>query len=512
MKNKGITAVILIVISIICIFYINCFALSQNIAFQTMPKENMKVFPTGNGSFILADISDKSYSLYSLDSNNKITQTAIETMNVESAFYAGSNTYLFSSENGFVIIHKIGAEHNIGTFADITLKNEKCITADNSGYIYYIDKRTPNIVRKNSLSGVQLQMFTVSNDIQSLFSYENNVFAKTKNGIINIEKNTNIQCNLPAEPFYFNGNYVYDSNNSIYEFDISSGFKKIIDTDYLSVCADTSGNMYAVKDKKIYNFDKSGIEISYYDIGSNIEKIYSSGYNIMVICGNTAAVLKNQNFTKIPISTEISETNSYYNNETNNNNNNNKNSSSPKNESEIKPESSYNISSNSRQSLPYDTSENNNYNNNYNYNSNSKTEDNSYNSLNYSINSSIYGIGNGYITEIPQGTTAAQLKKNINFGDYKIEFVNHNGKSVSSGTIGTGWKVKFIGNDIKEYAAIINGDITGEGNINSRDISTLASFICGSGNLSNSQLLAADVNFDGICDSSDLYILQDMVN
>ena len=65
--------------------------------------------------------------------------------------------------------------------------------------------------------------------------------------------------------------------------------------------------MYAVKDKKIYNFDKSGIEISYYDIGSNIEKIYSSGYNIMVICGNTAAVLKNQNFTKIPISTEISE-------------------------------------------------------------------------------------------------------------------------------------------------------------------------------------------------------------
>lgn len=111
--------------------------------------------------------------------------------------------------------------------------------------------------------------------------------------------------------------------------------------------------------------------------------------------------------------------------------------------------------------------------------------------------SKIYGL--------PPSTTIAKIKESIECIGYDIQFLDHNGNAKTSGSIGTGGKIIFRRNEIeKTYTVIIFGDLTGEGNINTKDKKLIFSYLLAEGDLSGDYLSAADINHDNIVDLKDL--------
>lgn len=131
-----------------------------------------------------------------------------------------------------------------------------------------------------------------------------------------------------------------------------------------------------------------------------------------------------------------------------------------------------------------------------------------FNGYSGSITSSIYTIDNSNMTisGIANGTTIAAFKSNIKYGSYKVSFKTYDGNSKTSGNVGTGFTVKFSGSDEKRYTLIVPGDLTGEGNVNSRDVKLYMSYLCGETELAFPFTEAFDINGDNQNDTLDLLI------
>lgn len=124
------------------------------------------------------------------------------------------------------------------------------------------------------------------------------------------------------------------------------------------------------------------------------------------------------------------------------------------------------------------------------------------------ITSSVYNIDkkNMIITGIEPGTVISEIKKNINYNGYTLKFINYRGNEVKSGTIGSTARLQFI-RDSKiayEFHVVIFGELTGEGNINSRDINSIYNHLLGKTSLEDYFLMAADTNHDGVVNTLDL--------
>ena len=114
---------------------------------------------------------------------------------------------------------------------------------------------------------------------------------------------------------------------------------------------------------------------------------------------------------------------------------------------------------------------------------------------------------NKLITGISSGTTVAVLKKNISYKGYTLLVKKQDGSIKTTGALGTGMTITFLypGGSIKEeYKVVIYGDITGEGNCNSRDIRLFMSVLLGEETLAFPYNFAADLNQDGMIDATDL--------
>ncbi len=92
------------------------------------------------------------------------------------------------------------------------------------------------------------------------------------------------------------------------------------------------------------------------------------------------------------------------------------------------------------------------------------------------------------------GTTVAKLRKALGISKESFSAYKTDGTKLESGKLGTGMKVKY-NND--EYTIIIYGELTGEGNINSRDLKLSLDFVTGKETPDKIGLLAGDVNSDG---------------
>lgn len=112
---------------------------------------------------------------------------------------------------------------------------------------------------------------------------------------------------------------------------------------------------------------------------------------------------------------------------------------------------------------------------------------------------------------IPLSETISKVKDNLNLNGYNIEFKNYAGKAITSGKLGTG-SVAIFSKDGKtaEFTFIVKGDVTGEGNANSRDVDCMYNHILGKSSLSEINAKAADINNDGVVDTLDLLLLSKM--
>lgn len=129
------------------------------------------------------------------------------------------------------------------------------------------------------------------------------------------------------------------------------------------------------------------------------------------------------------------------------------------------------------------------------------------------ISSDVYRVDSDryYICDIPPQTTVAALKRNMRFDGYNLTLYRDNTVK-KSGNVGTAMTAVFSSaesNDTYELAVI--GDITGEGNRNSRDMNTLLDYLCGAADFNGVYTVAADVNNDGKADVCDAAVLKSMM-
>lgn len=120
------------------------------------------------------------------------------------------------------------------------------------------------------------------------------------------------------------------------------------------------------------------------------------------------------------------------------------------------------------------------------------------NNENESKNRTVNINSDGYITGIESGTTVSNFKKL--FSD-DITVYDKNENEVTNGKIKTGYRAK-ISNVIYEIS--VSGDITGEGNVKSNDVSSLMSYFVKKSDLFGVYLTSADFNNDGNINNKDL--------
>ncbi len=135
------------------------------------------------------------------------------------------------------------------------------------------------------------------------------------------------------------------------------------------------------------------------------------------------------------------------------------------------------------------------------------------NTIDYTVNSKSSGINsleipdslsvrNGkYLCGIKSGTTVTSF---ISMFSDTVTVNNSSGAAVTSGKIKTGYKLCY-GNT--SYTIIVMGDVTGEGNVKTNDITTLMNYFIGSISLDDIYILAADYNMDGTTDNKDLVLI-----
>lgn len=129
-----------------------------------------------------------------------------------------------------------------------------------------------------------------------------------------------------------------------------------------------------------------------------------------------------------------------------------------------------------------------------------------------SITSDVYRIDfDSYsISKIPSGTTLAQLKKNISCDGFEVRFYR-NGSLKKSGKCGTAMTAVFD-SDRAQYTFELSviGDITGEGNVNSRDLTLFMEYLLGTADFNGVYITSADLSEDGVPDVKDLAMLHRM--
>ena len=115
------------------------------------------------------------------------------------------------------------------------------------------------------------------------------------------------------------------------------------------------------------------------------------------------------------------------------------------------------------------------------------------------LNLSAYKHTKKYIY-VNQGTTIKDFKSKISYDNYEIGFGNR-----KSGKLRTGTIVTFSKSNSKiTYTFIVRGDVTGEGNVNSRDVKAVFNHLLGNEKLKGVYKLAGDMNSDKKISNSDL--------
>ncbi len=145
-------------------------------------------------------------------------------------------------------------------------------------------------------------------------------------------------------------------------------------------------------------------------------------------------------------------------------------------------------------------------------NSNSEINNSTSNNANNdtTINSKVYTIDNKrqVILDIPYGTTVGEFKRNMSYEGFDIQFTRYDGKIIKSGNVGTATIVRFYNDDyFVEYELSVTGDLTGEGNVNSRDKEMLFSYLLDEVSFTGVFLDSADIHKTDRIDVADMVLL-----
>ncbi len=121
-----------------------------------------------------------------------------------------------------------------------------------------------------------------------------------------------------------------------------------------------------------------------------------------------------------------------------------------------------------------------------------------------------YEVGENVISKIPAGTTWGTLRNGLEANYITVE-LNGKGNATTSTKVATGHKITFIFDNerkvTKTFTLIVEGDVTGSGNISSKSISALANHLLGKSELDGVFLEAANLSGDGDLSTVDLLLM-----
>ena len=360
--------------------------------------------------------------------------------------------------------------------------NENTFLPDGMGNVYTIKKSgkvtevfrtSPSGTVKSFASGDEFdKVFCIGGEIYLTANKQRFIYILTKSGAEIAEVSLEDDYTMTADENYW---YFKDHSKTV-KCDIRTG--EYEDTEEFPEISEISEDIYSLDGNKIIRLDNGEVTAEYIS-DMDISEIITSGDNLYAVVNQEVVYIPKSAFKAVKI--EESKMEVLQKSEP---------SRSEISKTEIsKIESKIEISVSERSKVPQV----------------SAREPKIYD---YTVSSSIYEISEEVIY-IPQGTTVAEFKKGMNYGDCTVKFTNHNGKSVTSGQMGTGWRIDFTGGGSgKSYYTVVIGDVTGEGNINSRDIYLMRDYLFGKAEFTKYQAIAADVKKNNVIDSVDMYMIK----
>ncbi|MCH5300015.1 MAG: dockerin type I repeat-containing protein [Ruminococcus sp.] len=360
-----------------------------------------------------------------------------------------------------------------------TKLNEYNFVIDNDFNIYITSYPNKDGILKFSKNGKLLSRINTGNNIEQLMFSNKKVYCVCGGKMYYVDNNSlkSISTsNKLVVPCTFTGNnVVYDTQGRLFELQ-NNTLKLIADFNAENVhCIKTNNYyLYCYKNSIRGNSIKNPDTTVYYNFDINIScayyfnsNIYVGGYN-----GNQFYIYKITD--KELISNESP-----------------KNSNTSKPNSNSKPNNSSNPNNNSSNSTV--------------------TNNNDNNPLKYSSN--IYKFKKvNIIYNVDSKTSVTKFKKNINCNG-TITIYNKSGDVKTSGNIGTGMTVVFAkGNEKAKFKIAVNGDLTGEGNVNSLDLNKMFNFLLEQVSLSDVEAVAGDLNGDNKITNKDLVLLDRLTN
>lgn len=357
--------------------------------------------------------------------------------------------------------------------------NENTFLPDGMGNVYTIKKSgnvtevlrtSPKGTVKCFASGDEFdKVFCIKGEIYLTANKQRFLYIVTKSRAEIAEVSLDGDYTMTADENY----WYFKDNSKTVKYHIRTGESE--DTENFPEVSESSEDMYLLEGNKIAWLDDGKVMAEYIS-GSDISEIIVSGENLYAIVNGEAVYVPKNSFRALKSEESKMEVSQK-----------SEPSKSEVSKTEIsKPESKIEISVAER----------------------SKASSKEPKIYDYTISSNVYEISEDVIY-IPQGTTVAEFKKSMKYGDCTLKFTNHNSKSVTSGQMGTGWRIDFSGGgNSASYYTVVMGDVTGEGNINSRDIYLMKDYLFGKAGFTKYQEISADVKKNNVIDSVDMYMIK----
>lgn len=126
------------------------------------------------------------------------------------------------------------------------------------------------------------------------------------------------------------------------------------------------------------------------------------------------------------------------------------------------------------------------------------------------ISSDVYTVDYGryYISGISPETTVSRFKDNMDYDGWSVALYR-DGDLKTSGHVGTAMTAVFTsGSGSVTFELSVNGDLTGEGNCNSRDVYVLLDYLIGAADFNGVYTISADLSGDSKVDAVDAAMIK----
>ena len=330
--------------------------------------------------------------------------------------------------------------------AGYTDRTDMGFAADNNG-VYLCDKDNPNIINRYAYNGKREYFYEFETSVTCITQdYSGNVYAVSDNCLYRLE---------PASLILLSG-------DEVYRFVRFIGDDILVDLSgwVVSVSSGTSSGLFRGQDADglgaVYNgsiYLASGNTVYRYNTAGKATGYHSFDYPVVSLCSdqNSLLAITSENGLKCSFLTESDMTDIQNDND--------------------------NSALNNRESI----------------------------TASGGIFSDVYRIDyqNGMIYDIPPKTSLSVFKDNIRCDGYTLSIYRENSLR-KNGYAATAMTAYFSSNDSRLFELCVNGDVTGDGKVDSKDKTALMDYLLGSWDFSGAYLYSADLNFDDRIDLLDV--------